>query len=141
MFSNVEKLYFSNIKSFKSRITKFDGKIVECDSFPSPIGTLCKLYCDDSTFVTGEIIGFREKKNLIAIHEQNANLVSGSLIEASQGSSEIGVGNNILGRVIDAFGQPIDDNNELFLNETWPLSGKNINPMKKNRKRIRKFCI
>ena len=34
MLSNVEKLSFSNIKSFKSRITKFDGKIVECDSFP-----------------------------------------------------------------------------------------------------------
>jgi len=78
MLSTVEKISFSNIKSFKSRITKFDGKIVECDSFPSPIGTLCKLHCDDGTFVTGEIIGFREKKNLIAIHEQNANLVSGS---------------------------------------------------------------
>ena len=62
MFSNVEKLSFSNIKSFKSRITKFDGKIVECDSFPLPIGTLCKLHCDDGTFVTGEIIGFKEKK-------------------------------------------------------------------------------
>ena len=56
MLSNVEKISFSNFKSFKSRITKFDGKIVECDSFPSPIGTLCKLSCDDSTFVKGEII-------------------------------------------------------------------------------------
>ena len=62
MLSTVEKISFSNIKSFKSRITKFDGKIVECDSFPSPIGTLCKLYCDNGSFVTGEIIGFREKK-------------------------------------------------------------------------------
>ena len=132
MLSNVEKLSFSNIKSFKSRITKFDGKIVECDSFPSPIGTLCKLHCDNGTFVTGEIIGFREKKNLIAIHDQNANLVSGSLIEASQGSTEVEVCQNILGRVIDAFGQPIDDNNELLLDETWPINGKNINPMKKN---------
>ena len=132
MLSNVEKLSFSNIKSFKSRITKFDGKIVECDSFPSPIGTLCKLHCDNGTFVTGEIIGFREKKNLIAIHDQNANLVSGSLIEASQGSTEVEVGQNILGRVIDAFGQPIDENKELLLDETWPINGKNINPMKKN---------
>ena len=132
MLSNVEKLSFSNFKSFKSRITKFDGKIVECDSFPSPIGTLCKLHCDNGTFVTGEIIGFREKKNLIAIHDQNANLVSGSLIEASQGSTEVDVGQNILGRVIDAFGQPIDENKELLLDETWPINGKNINPMKKN---------
>ena len=72
-----------------------------------------------------------EKKNLIAIHDQNANLVSGSLIEASQGSTEVEVGQNILGRVIDAFGQPIDENKELLLDETWPINGKNINPMKK----------
>ena len=65
MLSNIEKLSISNLKSFKSRITKFDGKIVECDSFPSPIGTLCKLHCDNGTFVTGEIIGFREKKILL----------------------------------------------------------------------------
>ena len=60
---------------FRSKITKFDGKIVECDSFPSPIGTICQLECNDKNFVTGEIIGFKEGKNLIAVHDLNANLV------------------------------------------------------------------
>ena len=35
---------------------------------------------------------------------------------------------------IDAFGEPIDENKELLLDETWPINGKNINPMKKNPK-------
>ena len=129
ILKNIQDFSISNHRSYKSKITKFDGKIVECDSFPSPIGTVCKLYCNDGSFVTGEIIGFREKKNLIAIHDQNANLVSGSLIEVSHNTTDIEVGLNILGRVTDAFGKPIDEKNELLLNEKWPIGGKPVNPM------------
>ena len=132
ILNSIENISFANDQSFKSKITKFDGKIVECDSFPSPIGTVCKLFCNDGSYVTGEIIGFREKKNLIAIHEQNANLVSGSQIEVSSGSNDVKVGESILGRVVDAFGNPIDDQLELSLNEKWPINGKPTNPMKKS---------
>ena len=131
ILKNSEKFNVSQNTSYKSKITKFDGKIVECDAFPSPIGTICKLFCNDGNYVTGEIIGFREKKNLIAIHDQNANLVSGSLIQAVNTSANVEVGQNILGRVIDAFGNPIDNNSDLSLNEVWPINGKPINPMQR----------
>ncbi len=129
---NSDKISVKKNTNYKSKITKFDGKIVECDSFPSPIGTICKIECNDGTHVTGEIIGFRENKNLLAIHNQNANLVSGSSVEALNTSNNIDVGENILGRVIDAFGKPIDEKKEsLVLDEIWPLNGKQVNPMQK----------
>ena len=116
---NSDKISVKKNTNYKSKITKFDGKI-ECDSFPSPIGTICKIECNDGSHVTGEIIGFRENKNLIAIHDQNANLVSGSSVEALNTSNNIDVGENILGRVIDAFGKPIDEKKEgLALDEIW----------------------
>ena len=98
---------------------------------PSPIGTVCKIRCDNNDYITGEIIGFRENKNLIAVHEQNANLISGSVIEALNTSSNVEVGEAILGRVIDAFGNPIDEERKISLNDQWPLNGKPINPMKR----------
>ena len=61
ILENFEKFSVSENISYKSKITKFDGKIVECDAFPSPIGTICKINCSNNEFVTGEIIGFREK--------------------------------------------------------------------------------
>ncbi len=129
---NLEKFSINKDISYKSKITKFDGKIIECDAFPSPIGTVCKIYCNNNNSVTGEIIGFRENKNLIAVHDQNANLISGSIIEAVSTSTNIEVGDEILGRVIDAFGNPIDEeNNKITLNDQWPLNGKPINPMKR----------
>ena len=36
----------------------------------SPIGTVCKIYCNNNDSVTGEIIGFRENKNLNSVHNK-----------------------------------------------------------------------
>ena len=131
ILSNSEDIKISKNTSYRSKISKFDGKIVECDSFPSPIGTICKIQCNDENFVTGEIIGFKENKNLIAVHDQNANLVLGSKVDALNTSNNIYVGENLLGRVIDSFGNPIDNKKKLSLSERWPLNGKPINPMQR----------
>ena len=98
----------SKRRIYKSKTTKFDGKVVECDSFPSPIGTICEIECNDQSYVTGEIIGFKENKNIIAVHEQNSNIVLGSSIKVLNSNNYIDVGSELLGRVIDAFGKPID---------------------------------
>ena len=46
-------------------------------------------------------------------------------------SNNVKVVKNILGRVVDAFGKPIDNESELILNENWPIQGKTINPMQR----------
>ena len=62
-------------------------------------------------------------------------MVSGASINVLETSTNIKVGENILGRVIDAFGKPIDSNpKKISLNDEWPLNGKQINPM--NRKPV-----
>ena len=142
LMSLIAKRINNNIKnhSFKSdiiysgKVSKFDGKIAECDGFPSPIGTICQLECSDKKKVTGEIIGFRDQKNLLAIHDQNANIVSGARVIVIDAGVNISVGKNLLGRVIDAYGKPLDGRNEIITNELWPINGKSINPM--NRKPI-----
>ena len=52
---NLEKFSVSKDVSYKSKITKFDGKIIECDAFPSPIGTVCKILCDNKS--TRDLLG------------------------------------------------------------------------------------
>ena len=119
---------------YKGKVSKFDGKIIECDGFPVPIGTICKIESNDDKTVTGEIIGFRDNKNLLAIHNQNANIIAGAIVEVIDSGVNIEVGENLLGRVIDAFGNPIDGKDLIVGNSKWPINGKNINPM--NRKPI-----
>ncbi len=132
ILKNLASHTVSKRRVYKSKTTKFDGKVIECDSFPSPIGTICEIECNDQSYVTGEIIGFRENKNIIAVHEQNSNIVLGSSIKVLNSNNYIDVGSELLGRVVDAFGKPIDgEKNQINLNETWPLNGKATNPMEK----------
>ena len=127
--NNILKYSFKEGIIFKGKVSKFDGKIAECDGFPSPIGTLCNIECSDNSFVTAEIIGFRDSKNLLAIHDQNANIVSGAKVEVIDPGINVDVGENLLGRVIDAHGKPIDYKDDIVTQEKWPINGKSINPM------------
>ncbi len=127
--NNIHKYSFKEGIIFKGKVSRFDGKIAECDGFPSPIGTLCNIECSDNSFVTAEIIGFRDSKNLLAIHDQNANIVSGAKVEVVDQGINVDVGENLLGRVIDAHGKPIDHKNDIITQEKWPINGKSINPM------------
>ena len=134
--TNLNNFSFKTEIIYTGKVTKFDGKIAECDGFPSPIGTICKLECSDKKFVTGEIIGFRDQKNLLAIHDQNANIILGAKVIVIDSGVHINVGNNLLGRVIDAYGNPLDGKEKIYDKEIWPINGKSINPM--NRKAITK---
>ncbi len=130
ILNTIDKHHVLNNTIYKSKTSKFDGKVIECDSFPSPIGTVCEIDCSDNSKVTGEIIGFKENKNVIAVHQQNASIVLGSSIKVLNSSNYVSVGSDLLGRVIDAFGNPIDGKVNLdSLSERWPINGKAINPM------------
>ena len=127
--NNIQNYKFNDEIIYKGKVSKFDGKIIECDGFPVPIGTICKIESNDNKIVTGEIIGFKDYKNLLAIHDQNANIVAGAVVEVINSGVNIEVGENLLGRVIDAFGNPIDGKDLTVGNEKWPINGKKINPM------------
>ena len=56
---NLEKFSINKDISYKSKITKFDGKIIECDAFPSPIGTVCEIYCNGNNSM-GKLLVLRK---------------------------------------------------------------------------------
>ena len=132
ILQTIDSHTISQNRIYKSKTSKYDGKVVECEAFPSPIGTTCEIECNDKTIVTGEIIGFKENKNIIAVHENNANIILGSEIRVLNSSNDVIVGSHLLGRVLDAFGNPIDGGEKINdSTETWPINGKPNNPMSK----------
>ena len=69
-----------------------------------------------------------EYKNQISLSWSSVNGAKSYIIYRN----DVKVGESILGRVVDAFGNPIDDQLELSLDERWPINGKPTNPMKKS---------
>ena len=65
------------------------------------------------------------------MHQPNSRVLVGSEVVAFDDGFSIPVGPGILGRVVDALGQPLDGNMIQEVNESWPLAGEKINPLER----------
>ena len=126
---NIAKVKGARKKIFSGKVTRYDGNTIECSGFPATIGTLCKVLTDDGRPAIAEIIGFSNGNNLAAMHQPNSRVLVGSEVVAFDDGYSIPVGHGILGRVIDALGQPLDGKMIHEVNDSWPLAGEKINPL------------
>ena len=114
-------------------VRSFEGNIIETDPFPATVGSICDIEITKDQSISAEIIGFRNEKNLIAMHQSDSNVRIGSKVKLISDGINISVGKELLGRVLDAMGNPLDNKKSLITNEKWPLYGKTINPLQRNK--------
>ena len=114
-------------------VRSFEGNIIETDPFPATVGSICDIEIPNMQSISAEIIGFRNNKNLIAMHQLDSNVKIGSKVRLISDGINLSVGDELLGRVLDGMGNPLDNKKEVITNETWPLYGKTINPLQRNK--------
>ena len=114
-------------------VRSFEGNIIETDPFPATVGSICDIEIPKTQSISAEVIGFRNEKNLIAMHQSDSNVRIGSKVRLISDGVNVSVGKELLGRVLDAMGNPLDNKKSLITNEKWPLYGKTINPLQRNK--------
>ena len=129
--SKINSLELKRKPLFSGRVNRYDGNTIECDGFPSTIGTLCRVMTEDGNSAIAEIIGFSKGNNLAAMHEPNSRIGVGAEVIAFDDGFSIPVGDGLMGRVVDALGKPLDGKMIEEVDNRWPLSGKQINPLKR----------
>ncbi len=128
------KICNRNVRTEVSGLVRsFEGNIIETDPFPATVGSICEIECVNTENTSAEIIGFRNNKNLIAMHKTDNNVKIGSIVKLVDDGVSISLGKNILGRVLDGMGNPLDDKENIMQEDSWPLHGKTINPLKRNK--------
>ena len=114
-------------------VRSFEGNIIETDPFPATVGSIRDIEIPKTQSISAEVIGFRNEKNLIAMHQSDSNVRIGSKVRLISDGVNVPVGKELLGRVLDAMGNPLDDKKSLITNDKWPLYGKTINPLQRNK--------
>ena len=114
-------------------VRSFEGNIIETDPFPATVGSICDIEIPKTQSISAEVIGFRNEKNLIAMHQSDSNVRIGFKVKLISDGVNVPVGKELLGRVLDAMGNPLDNKKSLITNEQWPLYGKTINPLQRNK--------
>jgi flagellum-specific ATP synthase len=115
------------------RLTANEGLMLEVEGFPLPLGTTATITAAQGNNVRGEVVGFRGNRSLILPFENDASLAVGARVTADGTGGMAQCGNALLGRVIDAHGQPLDGKPQIISRDTWPLAGHKTNPLNRGR--------
>lgn len=112
------------------RVTRAVGLIVESQGPAVSVGDLCYLDSQNGGRDTMlEVVGFRDNNVLLMPLGQMPPVRVGETVVAAGVKSEIGVGENLLGRTIDALGRPLDDFGEIKTEIAYPLNRTASNPL------------
>ncbi len=131
--------YLNIIKKTKTikeigKITEIIGLTIESDGPKSSIGDLCYIYNDyNDTPTMAEVVGFKKDKILLMPLASPDGIRPGALVVNSGGAMKIGVGNQLIGRVLDGLGRPIDTLGEIRFSEYRSTQADAINPLKRKR--------
>lgn len=107
--------WVSQINSFKKfgRVVRVVGLMIESQGPESSIGDVCHIHLNhgskDSKIIMAEVVGFREEIVILMPYTDIQDIASGCLVEGIGKPLEIKVGMNLLGKVLDSMGNPMDE--------------------------------
>jgi flagellum-specific ATP synthase len=118
-------------------VTQVVGLVVEANGPVAQLGCICDIHGNENEQpVMAEVLGFRENTVLMMPLEDIRSIGPGSRVIARQQKASVTVGPELLGRIIDGLGNPIDGLGPLNTHQSLPIYAAPINPLL--RQRIRK---
>jgi flagellum-specific ATP synthase len=122
------KNYFRRLHDFSvlrwtGKVTKSVGHLVESEGPFCSVGEGCAILTEDGASYPGEVIGFRGSTVLSMPLNRPSGIRYGDRIVTRGTQPTLAVGSEILGRVIDGSGRPLDHRATPRASEYWPLHG------------------
>ena len=125
---SVSKLLQSN---YFGKVLSYNGQVIEATPLPGIIGSLCSIFARSNEEFQGELVGVGENKIDILPYESNLDIRVGDKVVLTETQQEVGVGDALLGRVIDGLGNPLDRLGKLTLSDSKSLNGRRVNPFER----------
>lgn len=132
---NLER--YENILSSSSLTTEI-GKVTEVRGFlikgfvpGACLGSLCRIVPSTGESFLAEVIGFEESQVKLMPLEEMTGVSLGCKIVMEKQRARIPVGDELIGRVIDGLGNPIDDLGDLDCPQEYELYEDVPSPMKR----------
>ena len=138
-FETLEELVPARISG---RITRIVGLVAESHGLAAPIGAQCEIVDRRGQKLNAEVVGFREENAIVVPYGDIRGVAAGDRIFYRGDVPHVWVGSDLMGRVLDSSGEPIDA--DLVSRETrarggtesrMPLHGRPVSPL--DRQRIR----
>ncbi len=103
--------HISTFKKF-GRVTRVVGLMIESQGPDSSIGDVCKIHVETSKnghqIILAEVVGFKDEIVVLMPFTSLREISIGCLVEGTGAPLEVKVGPELIGKVLDSMGNPID---------------------------------
>jgi len=114
------------------RIVRFVGLTLESSGPDARVGEICEIHARGGRGVTlAEVVGFSDQRVLLMPFGDLQGIEIGSEVIATGRTAEVAVGEQLLGRVIDGFGQPLEGEPFSALEARSALYPPPLNPLQR----------
>ena len=116
------------------KVAQVTGLVVESDGPQAHLGDVCEIFNPGTDFkIHAEVVGFRDHRILLMPLDDMEGVHPGSQVRLCKGLSKVPVGEEVLGRVLDGLGKPIDGLVNLHYKEEGTRKHKVPNPLLRRR--------
>ncbi len=125
---------YAEFIKYNGEITKVTGLTIESKGPQSNIGELCYIKPFSSNNpIMAEVVGFREDKILLMPFGDMEGIGPGSKVIASGHSLQVSVGEELVGRILDGLGNPMDEKGPISTIRKYPVSNMPPNPLQRTK--------
>ncbi len=123
---------------FNGKVRKVVGLTIEGTGPQGVLGEICHINMRDKNtgkdkLLEAEVVGFKEDGIILMAYNDFAGISQGSPIIGTGRTLEIPVSEELLGRILNGKGEPIDDKGAVVPEDYYPIFHSNINALKKKR--------
>ncbi|MFN8847781.1 MAG: FliI/YscN family ATPase [Bdellovibrionales bacterium] len=132
-FSKYERsLETVHLSRDSGKVTEVKGLLIKGYLPGASLGSLVKIFPQNADkFFLAEVVGFQESSVLMMGLGEMRGVALGSKIILARTVATVRTSNDLLGRVIDGLGQPIDNGQEIETSTEWPLYKEVRNPLQR----------
>jgi len=112
--------------SSEGKVVKVVGSVIESQGPQASLGELCYVFPSHRSYrykryIRAEVVGFKEKRLLLMPIEEMEGVSPGDVVRATGYPLSIKVGKELLGRVINGLGEPLDGKGDIKARERVPI--------------------
>ncbi len=115
---------------YMGKIEKIVGMTIEASGPVCNIGDICRIFSKDmKSYIFAEVVGFQSEKVLLMPYTDIEGIGPGSIVDNTGDKLRVKTGDALIGRIIDAIGQPIDGLGDIDYTDSVSISGIPTNPL------------
>jgi flagellum-specific ATP synthase len=129
-----EKARQTEVLQNRGRVTQLIGLVIESEGPMASVGEICRIESPrHDVSMLAEVVGFRSHRVLLMPLGEITGIHPGSEVIALGQPLQAPVGDHLLGRVIDALGEPMDELGPLKSSQTASINAMPPHPLQRSR--------